>query len=119
MLAYKEKIAEIVSKLWKGAKTIFSPMVFEQLFKDTIIEIDSKDDLIKIHNKTAKIECDVGYNDAKGYSVGKVLWALREVLTGIKQPEMVTSFPSSLYYGIEVIKHTKGAVADIFEYLNK
>lgn len=80
MLAYKEKIAEIVSKLWKGAKTIFSQIVFEQLFKDTIIEIDSKDDLIKIHNKTAKIECDVGYNDAKGYSVGKALWALREFL---------------------------------------
>lgn len=119
MLEYKKKIAEIVLKIWMGAKTIFSPIVFEQLFKETDIEIDSKNNLIKMHDKTAKIEYDIRFNDIKGYSVGKFLWALREVLTGIKQPEMVASFPSSLAYGIEVIKHTEDTVADILEYLKK
>jgi len=112
-----ESICETVRILSVGAKDIYIPKAIAKWFDDTDIELDTENHLLKLNGREARIQLDTGFNNEIGYSAGKLVWALREVLTGIKQPKMVTSYPSSTYYGIEVMEHTDEAILDILDFL--
>ncbi len=112
-----ESICEAVRILSVSAKDIYIPKAIAKWFDDTSIELDTENHLVKLNGREARIQLDTGLNNEIGYSAGKLVWALREVLTGIKQPKMVTYYPSSMYYGIEVMKHTDEAILDILDFL--
>ena len=111
-----EYICEAVRKLSFNAKALYILKAFAKLFDDSGIEIDIKNHLAKLNGNKALIQIDIGFNDKIWYSAGKFIWALREALTGIEQPKMIDTFPSSMYYDIEVMKHTDEAIRDILDY---
>jgi len=112
-----ECICESVRILSVSAKDIYIPKAIAKRFDNTDIELDTENRLVKLNCRVARIQLDAGFNNEIGYSAGKLVWALREVLTGIKQPKMVSYYPGSMYYDIEVMKHTDEAILDILDFL--
>ncbi len=111
-----EYTCEAVKRLSFNAKAIYIPKAFAKWFNDSGIEIDAKNHLVKSNFNKSQIQIDIGFNEKIGYSAWKFIWALREALTGIEQPKMNATFPSSMYYDVEVMKHTDEAIRDILDY---
>ena len=67
---------------------------------------------------TTKIEESNGVANDTGFGIGHFVIAVAELLTGKEMPEQVCTFPSSMYYAMEVEEISKKAIQTLEEHLS-
>lgn len=92
---------------------IYSVHACKSILEEIGFVLDPVYDELRLDEKAVNLAIGYGFKGEKGYSMGKILWSINEILNDIPFPEMRANFPSSMYYRIEVIKKTEKAVKDL------
>lgn len=107
----------------KGRETkVYSVKSVMTWIGDLDIDLDPENDQLILGDRKVFVEYHLGmyrgHEDEKGYSIGFLVMGISALLRGeSRTPRLVCSFPTSMYYAMEVIEKAKNARKEIYDYI--